>query len=570
MYKGKIASQGLAIANTYIYIKEPIKTSNDVCEDSDKCIEAFKKALSDSTKDIENVIEASKNTLDAEHVAIFEAHIQMINDVEIIDAVKKLIHDDSINPAKAYEKVTNEFITIFENMDDTYFQERASDIKDIQYRVLSHLLNRKIADLSLLDKKVIIVAEDLTPSDTASLNLEYVKGFITEQGGYTSHSAIMARALNIPAIVGVDGIVNAIDDDKLLILDALDNHIRVSPSDDQLEQAKMKLKAYQEKQAALKAYKDKKTMTLDNHHVGLFANIGSIEDLKSVKANGAEGIGLFRTEFLFMNSEKMPTLDEQVASYKKVFKAINTVIVRTLDIGGDKSLPYLNQEKEDNPFLGHRAIRLCLEEVDLFKTQLKALLIASADQKTLRIMIPMIARLDEILKTKIILNEVIEDLEKNNASYQKNIKLGIMIEIPSAALNVKTLAKHIDFISIGSNDLIQYLYAADRMNQKVDYLYEPFDPTLLRLLYQIIKEAKSEGVETGLCGEIGSINDIAILLTAMGIDEISMNASSILEIRALLSKVNLSDLKILLDDVLRLDQASSVKDIIKQFKEVKL
>ncbi|MFH5882596.1 phosphoenolpyruvate--protein phosphotransferase [Liberiplasma polymorphum] len=570
MYKGKIASQGLAIAKAYIYIKEPIKTSNDVCEDIDTCIKTFKKALSESTTDIEKVIESSKNSLDAEHVAIFEAHIQMINDVEIIDAVKKLIKEDSINPAKAYEKVTNEFVTIFENMEDAYFKERASDIKDIQYRVLSHLVNSKIADLSLLDQEVIIVAEDLAPSDTASLNLEYVKGFITEQGGYTSHTAIMARALNIPAIVGVDGIVNAIDDDTLLILDALDNHIYVSPNDDQLNKAKKTLKAYNEKQIALKAYKDKKTITLDNHHVGLFANIGSIEDLKSVKANGAEGIGLFRTEFLFMNSEKMPTLDEQVASYKKVFKAINTVIVRTLDIGGDKSLPYLSQEKEDNPFLGHRAIRLCLEETDLFKTQLKALLIASADQKVLRIMIPMIARLDEILKTKVILNEVIEDLEKNNESYQKNTKLGIMIEIPSAALNVKTLAKHIDFISIGSNDLIQYLYAADRMNKKVTYLYEPFDPTLIRLLYQIIKDAKSEGVETGLCGEIGSINEIALLLTAMGIDEISMNASSILEIRALLSKVKLSDLKTLLDDVLKLDQASTVKDTIKQFKEVKL
>ena len=491
----------------------------------------------------------------------------MINDSEILKEVKPKIENENENAAYAYQTVTNQYITIFETMEDAYFKERAADIKDIQYRVLSTLLNVPLRDLSVINEPVIIVAEDLTPSDTAMLNLEYVKGFATEVGGQTSHTAIMARALNIPAMVGVSGLTEKVQQNDQLILDALDGIVTVNPSQTESTKAEKKRKNHLTYLERLSVYKDQKTQTEDGHHVGLYANIGSSKDLIGVKASGAEGVGLFRTEFLFMDTQSMPSLEIQIKHYEEVFNSIQPVIVRTLDIGGDKSLPYLKQDKEDNPFLGHRAIRLCFEHLDLFKTQLKALLIAAKDQKDVRVMIPMIARVDEVIRTKAILEAVKQELDEASTKYQKNIKLGIMIEIPSAALNIPTLAKHIDFISIGSNDLIQYLYAADRMNPKVSYLYEPYDPTLLRLLNTIISEAKNASIETGLCGEIGSNKDIALLLIAMEIDEISMSANSILEVREALSKVKYETLQELLKNVLKKESANQVKAALKAFNE---
>jgi phosphotransferase system enzyme I (PtsI) len=567
MEKGIIAHKGIAVAKAFKLEKPVISIKRTSCDSVESCLNELEQALKQSTDELKAIKEKASAHLDNDHLAIFDAHIEMVNDIELIDAVKARIKEDGLSPEKAFDEATKTFISMFESMEDDYFKERASDIKDIAYRVLAHLTNQPLKDLSLIQEPVIIIANDLTPSDTALLNKDYVLGFITELGGYTSHTAIMARALDIPAIVGAKKILSEVHDNDTIALDAIDHAISINPDSDEISKLNEKDKAYKEQKARFDWFKDKKTKTKDNYLVKLYGNIGSSNDLKALKDFGAEGVGLFRTEFLFMDSQTMPTLDEQIAAYKKVFNAINPVIVRTLDIGGDKALPYLKQEKEDNPFLGERAIRLCFTHTELFKTQLKALLIASLDEQALYIMFPMIARVDELLKAKALLNDVINDLESSKTPYQKTIKIGIMIEIPSAALNIKGFKGHIDFISIGSNDLIQYLYAADRMNERVSYLYEPFDPTLLRLLNTIIQDAKEANIETGLCGELGGVKEIALLLVAMGIDEISMTPSHILEIRALLSTLNKSSLDQLLQGVLSLDQAIQVKEKINQYLE---
>ncbi|MFW5864720.1 MAG: phosphoenolpyruvate--protein phosphotransferase [Candidatus Izemoplasmataceae bacterium] len=569
MEKGIIAHKGISIAKAFKLEKPKIIIKETTCDDINTCLKAFDQAILQSTNDLKTIKENAKDRLDSEHLAIFDAHIEMINDVELIKDVKDRIQNEHLHPAKAYDESTKAFITMFESMEDEYFKERALDIKDIAYRVLSYLVGNPLKDLTLIDEPIILIAKDLTPSDTALLNKTFVLGFITELGGYTSHTAIMARALDIPAIVGVKGIMDAVKNGDLIALDAIDHEISIHPSETLINNLKKKKQIYLDQLASFHAFKDKATKTQDGHSVKLYANIGSSNDIPSLIANGAEGVGLFRTEFLFMDSQTMPTLDDQIKAYKDVFDAIDPVIVRTLDIGGDKALPYLKQDQEDNPFLGERAIRLCFNEVDLFKTQLKALLIASKDQSACRIMFPMIARLDELVKAKKILNEVTIALDQENIAYQKNIKVGIMIEIPSAALNISAFKGHIDFISIGSNDLIQYLYAADRMNEKVAYLYEPFDPTLLRLLNDIITKARDANIESGLCGELGGVKEIALLLVAMQIDEISMTPAHILEIRALLSTVTKKSLDELLADVLALDSAGAVKDRINKYLEDK-
>ena len=563
MLKGFSASKGIAIASVYIYQKEMPKIINENSSNTLESLEVFNQAIEKSVKELEHLIDVSQ------HSDIFKAHLEILTDVELYDQTKTLIIGDKKHETNAFYQVTSQFIEMFDQMEDAYFKERALDVKDIQYRVLCHMTNIKVMDLSTISEPVVIVAHDLTPSDTTSLNLQYVKGFITEVGGVTSHTAIMARSLNIPAIVGVKDMLLSVKQNQLILLDAISNEIILSPDEIRLAKAYQDLEKHNQKKELLKKYKDQKTMTKDGHHVGLFANIGSVKDVDFALEYGAEGVGLFRTEFLFMDSTVMPCLELQIKNYEAVFKQMDKVIIRTLDIGGDKALPYLKQPHEDNPFLGHRAVRLCLAEKDMFKTQLKAILIASKYKKQVDVMIPMIARVDEVLAVKEVLKDVIQSLVESKEKYQENIKLGIMIEIPSAALNIKRLAKHVDFISIGSNDLIQYLFAADRMNEQVSYLYEPFDPTLLEVIYHVIKTAKEEGIETGLCGEIGSNPYIALLLTAMHIDEISMSASSILEVRKLLGEINFSELEDLLQSVLICDHADAVKDKMKQFLKEK-
>ncbi|MGM0435883.1 MAG: phosphoenolpyruvate--protein phosphotransferase [Bacillota bacterium] len=568
MLEGNNASQGHAVGKVVRYEKPDISVEKGTCSDPEECLKTLNSALEEAYSALETVRERALETMGEEHAEIFEAHQQMIGDPEIKSQVRAMIENDKVDAAYAYKEVTDQFITIFENMDDEYFKGRAADIKDIQYRVLALLKDVDYKDLSVLNEDSIIVAHDLAPSDTAGLDLDYVKGFITEVGGQTSHTAIMARALSLPAMVGVKDALSELEDGVTIYLNATDGTIEVSPDDKTLEKAKERVKEQEKTLERLKAYKNKETRTKDGFALPLFANVGSDKDVPFAKEGGAEGVGLFRTEFLFMNSDTMPSEDDQIKAYQAVFEAFSPVIVRTLDIGGDKTLPYLKQDEELNPFLGKRAIRLALDETELFKTQLRALLLASKDQEDVRIMFPMIARRDELMQAKDVITEVRAELENEDKTYQTNIKVGIMIEIPAAALNAKSLAKEVDFFSIGTNDLIQYTYAADRMNETVSYLYEPFDPTLLRLMKYTLEEAHTEDTEIGVCGEMAGDLDAALVLAGMGMDELSMSPGSILPIREALSLVQKDDLAELANTVLELDEADQVKAKIDDFKKL--
>jgi phosphotransferase system enzyme I (PtsI) len=559
MSKGMIACKGIAIGKVYIFKKEKITISEKTSSSVDESLKKLSAAIKKSEDELKHLIKTSA------HGDIFDAHLSILQDIELIELSQKLIKEDKMTAAYAYQEATNHYIQMFEAIEDEYFKERALDIKDIQHRVLCHILNIEVKDLSSIEEPSIIVANDLTPSDTSNLDLNYIQGIITETGGLTSHTAIIARSLDIPTIVGIKGITDQLKEDDMLILDAIDHNLHINPDKKITNTYLKKLEDFITYKKKLAGLKDVPAETTDGVKVKLFANIGSPKDIETLDHYGAQGVGLFRTEFLFMDSTTTPSIEKQKQAYKEIFDHIDPVIIRTLDIGGDKNLPYLKFDHEENPFLGHRAIRLCLSEIELFKTQLKAILIASKKQKHLYLMIPMIAKVDEIVQTKKVIEEVKKELQKEDVAYQENIKLGIMIEIPSAALNIKRLAKHIDFISIGSNDLIQYLYAADRMNEKVSYLYEPFDPTLLELINKVIKDSKDAGLETGLCGEIGSIPEIALLLMAMGIDEISLTAAMIPELKQVIRASSFKEVTKLLEKALQLDDAKAVKSLMSDY-----
>jgi phosphoenolpyruvate-protein phosphotransferase (PTS system enzyme I) len=554
---GLPVSEGIGMGHALILKKAEIIIPTHPCEDAHACFKAFEEAIEKSREDLKRLKENAASKLSADELEIFDAHLQMTSDIEIIKGVKARIENAQENPAFAYQAVTQEFQAMFEAMDDPYFKERASDIKDVAYRVLTYLTGGAPKDLGLLNRPTIIVADDLTPSDTASLDLNHVKGFITKVGGYTSHTAIMARSLNIPAVAGVKEALT-IASDALIYVDAYEGQIYINPSAEEKKELDQKLASEAAFKKTLEKYVDIST-TQDGHLVHTYANIGSPSDLEAVMKVKALGIGLFRTEFLFMDKDKAPTLEEQIKAYQDVLKAVKTVIIRTLDIGGDKNLPYLKMPHEDNPFLGHRAIRLCFDELDLFKTQLKAILIAGTVTNEVRIMFPMIARIDELLKAKAILKDVENDLMVKNIPYQKNMQIGIMIEIPAAALNTEGFAPHVDFFSIGTNDLIQYTYAADRLNEKVSYLYEPLDPTLLRLIDHVVQAAHKHHKEVGVCGEMAADPLAAQILIGLGVDEISMSAGNILKVRHALHQKTLADLKTLSQNALACENADQVK-----------
>ncbi len=567
MLKGKSPSEGHAVGTIVLYEKPEIEVEKSACDEPEACLKTLNQALDQAYKDLDQVREKALDSMGEEHAEIFEAHQQMVKDPEIMNQTKAMIENDKVDAAFAFKSVTDQFITIFEGMEDEYFRGRAADIKDIQYRVLALLKGVEYKDLSALNEDTIVVAHDLAPSDTAGLDLDYVKGFITEVGGMTSHTAIMARALSLPAMVGVKDAMKTLKDGETVYLNATDGDIVRNPDSAMLEKAKKRVEEQEKVKARLQAFKDEPTKTKDGTAVPLYANVGSDNDIPIAREAGAEGIGLYRTEFLFMNSDTMPDEETQRKAYQAMFEAFHPVIVRTLDIGGDKKLPYLKQEEEMNPFLGKRAIRLTLQEKELFKTQIRALLTAAKDQSDVWIMFPMVARKDELMSGKEVVHEVIAELENEDKPYQSNIKYGIMIEIPAAALNAKSLAKEVDFFSIGTNDLIQYTYAADRMNENVSYLYEPFDPTLLRLMKHTLDAAHEEDTEIGVCGEMAGDMNAALILSGMGMNELSMSPGSILPLREALSKVTTKDLRALADEVLALDDADTVKAKVDTFKK---
>ena len=556
---GIAASSGIAIAKAYCLVEPDLTFTEKKIEDVQKEIERFQSALSVAKGELEAIREIADKELGADEAAIFNAHVLVLNDPELITPIEDKIKTEQVNAEHALKETTDMFITMFEQMDNEYMQERAADIRDVTKRVLSHLLGVKIVNPSTISEEVIIIAEDLTPSDTAQLNRQFVKGFTTDIGGRTSHSAIMARSLEIPAVVGTQESTKLIKDGDIVIVDGLNGKIHINPTAEIIAQYENEQQKYEEQKAEWAKLVNEKTISVDGHQVELAANIGTPEDLEGVINNGGEGIGLYRTEFIYMGRDQLPTEEEQFVAYKKVLEGMEgkPVVVRTLDVGGDKELPYLDLPDEMNPFLGFRAIRLCLEEQEIFRTQLRALLRASSFGN-LKIMFPMIATLEEFRQAKAILEEEKQMLLTAGTTISEDIEVGIMVEIPSTAVLADQFAKEVDFFSIGTNDLIQYTMAADRMNERVSYLYQPCNPAILRLVKMVIDAAHKEGKWAGMCGEMAG-DEIAVpLLLGLGLDEFSMSATSILKARAQIRQLKKSDMVKLAEEALQMGTAEEV------------
>lgn len=562
---GIAASSGIAIAKAYRLV-EPDLTFTKKSIDNDTIeIDRFRAALNQSKVELEGIRDKARVELGADKAAIFEAHLLVLSDPELVSPIEDRIKTDKVNAEFALKETADMFVAMFESMDNEYMKERAADIRDVTKRVLSHLLGVQIVNPSMISEEVIIVAEDLTPSDTAQLNRQFVKGFTTDIGGRTSHSAIMARSMEIPAVVGTKKATEEIQNGDLVIVDGLNGQVYINPTAEEVERFKSEHAAFEAQKAEWAKLVNEQTVTSDGHHVELAANIGTPKDLKGVINNGGEGVGLYRTEFLYMGRDQLPTEEEQFESYKAVLEGMDgkPVVVRTLDIGGDKELPYLNLPKEMNPFLGFRAIRLCLEEQDMFRTQLRALLRASV-YGNLKIMFPMIATLAEFRQGKAILEEERQKLQAEGVAVSEKIELGIMVEIPSTAVIADQFAKEVDFFSIGTNDLIQYTMAADRMNERVSYLYQPYNPAILRLVKMVIDAAHKEGKWAGMCGEMAGDEQAIPVLLGLGLDEFSMSATSILKARSQIRNLSKADMEALASEVLQMSTTEEVLEAVAQ------
>ena len=566
--KGIAASNGIAIAKAFKLIEPELTVVKTTITDVETEINLYKEALVKTTEELQKIKVKAAQNLSEEEAAVFDAHINMANGPELLTQTTDKIKSENVNASYAFDEVSNMFIMMFESMDNEYFRERAADIKDIKKRILAHLLGVKVNDPSTIDEQVVIIAEDLTPSDTAQLDRNFVKGFATNIGGRTSHSAIMARSLEIPAVVGTKTILEDVKDGDMIILDGLEGNVIVNPSAEQIAHYEEVAQAYEAQKAEWAKLKNEKTVSKDGQHVELAANIGTPKDVEGVLANGGEAVGLYRTEFLYMGRDNFPTEEEQFEAYKAVLEAMGDkpVVVRTLDIGGDKELPYLHLPKEMNPFLGYRAIRLCLDDKDLFRTQLRALLRASAYGK-LRIMFPMIATLNEFRSAKALLLEEKAKLVAEGVTVSEEIEVGMMVEIPSAAVLADQFAKEVDFFSIGTNDLIQYTMAADRMNEKVSYLYQPYNPSILRLVKMVIDAAHKEGKWTGMCGEMAGDQTAIPLLLGLGLDEFSMSATSILPARSLISKLSKAEMADLAAEALNKSTVEEVIELVESIQK---
>lgn len=566
-FKGYGVSPGIAIGN--IVIKKSFEYEiTDKSVDSVKIAKKeFENILEKCRKDTKKLYEKMLKNSGKKEAQIFQAHLMILKDPEFIDKVISEIETSKKNIAFCLNKVSNEFITMFENMDDEYLKQRALDIKDIKERLLKIIFGYK--EIENLEKEnQIIVAKELTPSDTAKLDLEKVKGFITETGGETSHTAIMAKSLELPAIVGVKDIIKNIENDKKIILDASTGEIIIDPTKkiiNEYQLRKEKLKDFRNK---LKEYKSQPTKTKDGKLIELASNIGTFKDVEGCIKYGSEGIGLFRTEFLYMNSSDFPTEQEQFEIYKKVAKKMKNkpIIIRTMDIGGDKELSYFDFPEEMNPFLGYRAIRMCLDKKDLFKIQLRAILRASY-YGNIKIMFPMISNLEELKEAKKVVDSVKIELNKEDIKFDNNLEIGMMIEVPSAAIISDILAKYVDFFSIGTNDLIQYTVAVDRMNENLKDLYNPLNPAILRLINMVIKNGHKNDIWVGMCGEVAGNSDIIPILLGMGLDEFSMSSINILKSRYLINNLSYKDMKNYSEEILNCETIKEIEKNIQSLKD---
>ena len=559
MLKGIAASDGVAVAKAYLLVQPDLSFTKVTIEDVSAEAARLDDALSKSSDELQLIRNKAAENLGEEEAQVFDAHLMVLSDPEMVGQIKQSISDNKVNAEHALKEVTDMYIGMFESMEDNaYMQERAADIRDVAKRVLAHLLQVTLPNPAMINEEVIVVAHDLTPSDTAQLDRNFVKAFVTDIGGRTSHSAIMARSLEIPAIVGTGEITAKVKAGDILAVNGIEGDVIVNPTEEQNAAQK----------AEWEKLKHAETVTADGKHFELAANIGTPKDLTGVHNNGGEGVGLYRTEFLYMDSSDFPTEDAQFEAYKEVLEGMagKPVVVRTMDIGGDKELPYLKLPHEMNPFLGYRALRISLSTLGegMFRTQLRALLRASV-HGNLRIMFPMVATLKEFRAAKKIYDEEKAKLIAEGVAVSETIQVGIMIEIPAAAILADRFAKEVDFFSIGTNDLIQYTMAADRMNEQVSYLYQPYNPSILRLVKNVVDAAHAEGKWAGMCGEMAGDQTAVPLLMGIGLDEFSMSATSILKTRSLMKTLDTSKMKELADRALT--ECDTMEEVLELMQE---
>ncbi|MCF6165391.1 Phosphoenolpyruvate-protein phosphotransferase of PTS system [Furfurilactobacillus rossiae] len=564
---GIAASNGVAVAPAYMLVDPDLTFDKKTISDADAEKARLHSALDASIKELQQIKAVAEKSLGSEEAEVFEAHITILQDPEMIGQIEGKIDSDKVNAEEALKEITDNFIAIFEGMtDNAYMQERAADVRDVTKRVMSHLLGKNLPNPALINSEVVIVAHDLTPSDTAQLNRKFVKGFITDLGGRTSHSAIMSRTLEIPAVVGTEDATSVIKQGDKVIVDGLDGIGIVDPSDEDVTTYTKKGDDFAKQKAEWDKLKDEASVSKDGKNFTIAANIGTPDDVAAVNDNGGEAVGLFRSEFLYMDSAELPDEEKQFQAYKKAAEDMHgkQVVVRTMDIGGDKHLDYLPLPEEMNPFLGYRAIRISLKQPDLFRPQLRALLRASAFGN-IAIMFPMIGTVDEFKRARAIYDEERQNLINDGVKVADHIDVGMMMEVPAAVLIADKLAKYADFFSIGTNDLIQYTFAADRGNEHVSYLYQPYNPSLLRLIKKVIDSAHAEGKWAGMCGEMAGDQVAVPLLMGMGLDEYSMSATSMLQTRSLMKKLDTKSTADLVDKALDAETNEDVADMVKQF-----
>lgn len=568
MISGIPASPGIVFGKALVLKEEKIVLDTQKITDDqiDAEVVRFYEGRSASVEQLNSIRERALASLGEEKAAIFEGHLMILEDEELEEEILDYLRSNKVTAGVAASKIIDQQVTLLSEIDDEYLKERAGDIRDIGNRLIKNILGMHIVDLGDIQEESILVAYDLTPSETAQLNLEKVLGFVTDIGGRTSHTSIMARSLELPAIVGTNNVTELVNTGDYLILDAVNNQVYVNPTQSKIDELKeLEAKIVEEKEELAKL-KDLPAITLDGHKVEVVANIGTIRDCEGADRNGAEGVGLYRTEFLFMDRDQLPTEEEQFIAYKEVVEAMSgrLVVLRTMDIGGDKDLPYLDLPKEMNPFLGWRAIRIALDRREILHAQLRAVLRASAFGK-LAVMFPMIISVEEIRELKSVIETLKAELRTEGKAFDENIQIGVMVETPSAAVNAKFLAKEVDFFSIGTNDLTQYALAVDRGNELISHLYNPMQPSVLGLIKQVIDASHAEGKWTGMCGELAGDERATLLLLGMGLDEFSMSAISVPCIKKLIRNVNFQDAKKLADAALQKPTASEIEQLIEEF-----
>ena len=568
MISGIPASPGIVFGKALVLKEEKIVLDTEKIKDDqiDAEVARFYAGREAAVEQLTAIKDRAFQSLGEEKAAIFEGHLMILEDEELEQEIIEYLRSHKVNAGVAASKIIDQQVEMLSEIDDEYLKERAGDIRDIGNRLIKNIIGMKVVDLGEIDEEAILVAYDLTPSETAQLNLDKVLGFITDIGGRTSHTSIMARSLELPAIVGTNDVTEKVKTGDYLILDAINNAVYVNPSREDIERLKKLEAQLAEEKAELAKLKDLPALTLDGHRVDVVANIGTIRDCEGADRNGAEGVGLYRTEFLFMDRDQLPSEEEQFIAYKEVVEAMNgrIVILRTMDIGGDKELPYLDLPKEMNPFLGWRAIRIAFDRRQILHDQLRAVLRASAFGK-LAVMFPMIISVEEIRELKSVIEVLKQELRNEGKAFDENIQIGVMVETPAAAVNARFLAKEVDFFSIGTNDLTQYTLAVDRGNEMISHLYNPLSPAVLNLIKQVIDASHAEGKWTGMCGELAGDEKATLLLLGMGLDEFSMSAISIPRIKKLIRNVNFHDAKELADSALQKPTAVEIEQLVADF-----